>query len=58
MSGFGSSEKLIDSATGRMISSESEATGTAVTENVYNYVIKNHKAAVDGWTDALRIVGE
>lgn len=58
MSSFGSSEKLIDSATGKMISNASEATGIAVTENVYNYVTKNHRAAVDGWTDALRIVGE
>ena len=54
---FGSNDKLVDSATGKKIKDASEATGIAVTENVYNYVTNNWKKARDGWQDNLRIVG-
>jgi hypothetical protein len=57
MSGFGSSSKLLDSATGKMITDSSQATGIAVTENVYNYVHGNYKAAKDDWANAIKIVG-
>ena len=49
ISGFGSSKKLIDSATGKEINSKEAATGIAVTENVYNYVFNNYKAAAGAW---------
>lgn len=55
-SGFGSSNKLIDSATGKQISSASEATGVAVTENVYKYVQGNYKTALVKWNEAVRLV--
>ena len=57
MSSFGSSTKLLDSATGKMITDVSQASGTAVTENVYNYVNGNYKAAKDDWANAIKIVG-
>lgn len=57
MSQFGSSEILIDSATGKKIKDASEATGVAVTENVYKYVIGNHKTAQEGWKDSIKLVG-
>lgn len=49
ISGFGSSKKLIDSATGKEISNRQDATGIAVTENVYNYVYNNYKTAASNW---------
>ena len=49
ISGFGSSKKLVDSATGKEINSKEAATGIAVTENVYNYVFNNYKAAAGAW---------
>lgn len=51
ISGFGSSKKLVDSATGKEISKREDAKGVAVTENVYNYVYNNYKAAVDSWSN-------
>lgn len=57
MSNFGSSKKWIDSATGKTITDPAQATGIAVTENVYNYVSGNYKAARDGWADSLKILG-
>lgn len=56
-SGFGSSDKLIDSATGSVIGSASQATGVAVTENVYKYVMGNYQAALSGWNEAKRLAG-
>lgn len=49
ISSFGSSKKLVDSATGKEISSKADATGIAVTENVYNYVYNNYEAAAGNW---------
>ena len=57
MSSFGSSTKLIDSATGKMITDASQATGVAVTENVYNYVKGNYKTAVDNWANSIKVIG-
>ena len=57
MSNFGSSKKWIDSATGKTITDPAQATGIAVTENVYNYVSGNYKAARDGWADSLKVLG-
>ena len=54
---FGSNDKLIDSATGKKIKNASEATGVAVTENVYNYVAGNYKAARDDWSNAIKLIG-
>ena len=51
ISGFGSSKKLVDSATGKEISKQEDAKGVAVTENVYNYVYNNYKTAVDSWSN-------
>ena len=53
-SGYGSSKKLIDSATGEEISSATEATGTMVTENVYKYVYQNYLNCVEQWSDTIR----
>lgn len=55
-SGYGSSKVLIDSATGKEISSEEEATGIAVTENVYNYVHGNYNGCMSTWNEARRVV--
>ena len=49
ISGFGSSKKLVDSATGKEISSKADAAGVAVTENVYKYVSENYKTAAAKW---------
>lgn len=54
---FGNTEKLVDSATGKVLKEGEKATGIAVTENVYNYVISNHKAAVSGWDESKQMVG-
>lgn len=55
-SGFGSSNKLIDSATGKEISDASKAQGVAVTENVYKYVHGNYNTALTSWNEARRVV--
>ena len=54
---FGSTEKLIDSATGKELKEGETPIGVAVTENVYKYVQSNHKAAVAGWAEAKKMVG-
>lgn len=53
-SAYGSSKVLIDSATGKKISSAGAATGTAVTENVYNYVHENYLNCVEDWGETVR----
>ena len=55
-SGFGSSNKLIDSATGKEISTVDQATGVAVTENVYKYVNGNYNTAAAEWNENRRLV--
>lgn len=55
-SGFGSSNKWIDSATGKEIASPDKATGIAVTENVYNYVHGNYNTVLGKWAETLRLV--
>lgn len=55
-SGFGSNNKLIDTATGKEVSDASKADGKAVTENVYNYVHGNYNTALTSWNEALRAV--
>lgn len=55
-SGFGSSSKLIDSATGKTISSADKATGIAVTENVYKYVKGNYNEVNATWNESRRTV--
>lgn len=49
ISSFGSSKKLIDTATGREIGNKADAKGIAVTENVYKYVNGNYKTAANSW---------
>ena len=49
ISGFGSSKKMVDSATGKEINNVGNAAGIAVTENVYNYVYNNYKTAAGTW---------
>ena len=56
-SGFGNNHIWIDSATGQEISDASEASGIAVTENVYNYVIGNYNVAVVSWNEAMQALG-
>lgn len=57
MSTFGSCEKLVDSATGKTIKDASEATGVAVSENVYNYVNGNYKMARNDWANNIKLIG-
>lgn len=56
ISGFGSSKKLIDSATGKEIKDKAEAQGVAVTENVYKYIHDNYNAATAQWNSIIRSV--
>lgn len=51
-SSFGSSNTLIDSATGKVIKSADEATGVAVTENVYKYVKGNYERGIVAFQNA------
>lgn len=55
-SGFGSSSKWFDSATGKEITSPDKATGVAVTENVYNYVRGNYNTILGKWHEIIRLV--
>ena len=55
-SGFGSSNKWIDSTTGKLIASREDATGVGVTENVYKYVSGNYKALVAKWRGMVQSV--
>ena len=54
---FGNTEKWVDSANGKVLKEGEKASGVSVTENVYNYVILNHKAAVSGWDESKQMVG-
>lgn len=54
---FGNTEKWVDSANGKVLKEGEKASGISVTENVYNYVILNHKAAVSGWDESKQMVG-
>lgn len=56
-SSFGSSNILIDSATGQQISSADQATGFAVTENVYKYVKGNYERGVISFQNAKSELG-
>jgi hypothetical protein len=55
--GFGSVEKIVDSATGKTLNSGETATGIAVTENVYKYVTGNAESAKRVWKEAKELVG-
>jgi hypothetical protein len=55
--GFGSVEKIVDSATGKTLKSGETATGIAVTENVYKYVTGNAESAKRVWKEAKELVG-
>ena len=57
MGEFGSSEKMIDSATGSAIREGTAVTGVAVSENVYNYVQENYRKAVEEWPNLINLVG-
>ena len=56
-SSFGSSTKLIDSATGKVITDASQATGLAVTENVYKYLQGNYTQGVKRFADSKKELG-
>lgn len=58
ISSFGSSQKWIDSATGKEIADRNKATGVAVTENVYNYVYNNYKELEANWSTIKKFVEE
>jgi hypothetical protein len=55
--GFGSVEKIVDSATGKVLKDGEAATGIAVTENVYKYVMGNADSAKRVWNEAKELVG-
>lgn len=57
MGEFGSSEKLVDSATGKSVQAGDAVTGVAVTENVYNFVKENYRKAVEEWPNIIKAVG-
>ena len=48
---------MVDSATGKELKDGQKPTGVAVTENVYQYVVGNHKAAVARWAESKQMVG-
>lgn len=54
---FGNPEKMVDSATGKELKDGQKPTGVAVTENVYKYVVENHKAALAKWAESKQMVG-
>ena len=56
-SSFGSSNILVDSATGKVIQSADQATGVAVTENVYKYVKGNFDRSSIAFQDAKKELG-
>ncbi len=54
---FGSCTRLIDSATGQQIQSAAEATGIAVSENVYNYLQGNYAQGKKDFRDSKKELG-
>lgn len=54
---FGSNSKLVDSATGKTINSAAEATGIAVTENVYKYLLGNYQRGLKAFQDSKKELG-
>ncbi len=56
-SSFGSSNILVDSATGKVIQSADQATGIAVTENVYKYVKGNYEQGVIKFQNSKQELG-
>lgn len=55
--GYGSIDKYYDSKTLKPISSKEEATGIAITENVYNYVQWNYNYKVSHWAEFKQKLG-
>ena len=55
--GYGSINKYYDSKTLKPIFSKEEATGIAITENVYNYVQWNYNYKVSHWAEFKQKLG-
>ena len=54
---FGSNTKLVDSATGKEIKNAADATGIAVSENVYKYVFGNYQRGLQAFQDSKKELG-